>query len=336
MKSLVSGYGYVKREIEAYKALQAKAKATVGMSCVRLVLDHFILEREHRKFHFLIHEPLGVTAEVFLGLCGGSFPVSCVKDFAYRMLQALEFIHKAQVVHTDLQARNILFQLQDPTVFREAEEAEVQHPSSRKITDQATIFETRKLPGDKTRWLGKKSEPVLCDFGLAHTGKTSHTGIVQPDVYRAPEVFLGLPWGTAVDIWNLGCMIWEFMFDHHLFSDRHLKGATPVDERTADRDQLARMASLLGQPPQELLLAPGPAALEFFNEDRSAKGNASNETLESAFASCLARVNKTMSPEESKAFLAFIKRTLTWMPDKRPSASELLKDPWLKSVIRRG
>ena len=48
-----------------------------------------------------------------------------------------------------------------------------------------------------------KSGPVLCDFGEAQTGEDSYTEHIQPAVYRAPEVFLHLPWGTPVDIWNL-------------------------------------------------------------------------------------------------------------------------------------
>lgn len=57
------------------------------------------------------------------------------------------------------------------------------------------------------RWIGSGNRPVLCDFGEARTGKASYTELIQPVVYRAPEVFLHLPWGTRVDIWNLGCMV---------------------------------------------------------------------------------------------------------------------------------
>ncbi len=69
-------------------------------------------------------------------------------------------------------------------------------PSSRKITGLTTIFETRDLLGPLRRWIGERSRPVLCDFGEERTGKDSYE-----------EVFLKLPWGTPVDIWNLGCMV---------------------------------------------------------------------------------------------------------------------------------
>ena len=117
------------------------------------------------------------------------------------------------------------------------------------------------------------------------------------------------------------------MFGRPLFSRR---GAP--DELTADKNQLARMVALLGPPPPQLLDDSGPRALEFFNEDGSPKGEAPNETLESVLASSLERVERTMTTEESKAFLDFLRRTLTWTEEERATASELLNDPWLHSI----
>jgi serine/threonine protein kinase len=32
---------------------------------------------------------------------------------------------------------------------------------------------------------------------------------------------------------------------------------------------------------------------------------------------------------DSSAFIAFLRRVLTWMPENRPTAKALLQDPWL-------
>jgi len=92
------------------------------------------------------------------------------------------------------------------------------------------------------------------------------------------------------------------------------------------------MVALLGPSPEALLADSGPRALEFFNEDGSAKGDVPNETLESVLASSLEHAKKTVTVEESEVFLSFIRRTLTWTAGKRASASELLNDPWIANI----
>ena len=92
------------------------------------------------------------------------------------------------------------------------------------------------------------------------------------------------------------------------------------------------MVALLGSPPPQLLDDSGSRALEFFNEDGSPKGEVPNETLESILASSLERVGRVMTAWESKAFLAFIRRTLTWTEEGRATASELIDHPWLQRL----
>jgi serine/threonine-protein kinase SRPK3 len=227
MKSMVCDYTSVRREVTAYQVLAevGKTSGSTGKLYVRQALDQFELRHGDRSYHFLIHEALGLSVQFFLDYADGSLPIFYVKEFTSQMLQALEFIHSAHVIHAgltssdnmlcpvfspltlDLQPSNILLHIHDETVLKDGEEAEIEHPSARKIIGETVVFETRDLPGPVRRWLGGKSRPVLCDFGEARTGKDSYTEHIQPAVYRAPEVFLHLPWSTPVDIWNLGCMV---------------------------------------------------------------------------------------------------------------------------------
>ncbi|KAF8891445.1 kinase-like domain-containing protein [Gymnopilus junonius] len=338
MKSMVSDYSSVEREIKAYEVLGKVGKTSrlTGGRYVRQALDHFELHHGDCNYHFLIHEPLGVSLQLLLRIFKVGFPMNYVKDLASQMLHALAFIHSAGVIHADLQANNILLRIQDEIVFKDGEEAEIEHSSARKFVGQgqeqrqSVIFETRSHPGSLRRWIGLKSGPILCDFGEARTGKQSYTELIQPASYRAPEVFLHLPWGPAVDIWSFGCMIWDFLLDQNLFPR-----PSGLDTHTADQNQLARMVALLGPPPEALLVDSGPRALEFFNEDGSPKGEVPSETLESLLASSLEQRNKTLTAEESAAFLAFLRRALTWTEDGRVSAEELLEDPWIGDLSEK-
>ena len=51
--------------------------------------------------------------------------------------------------------------------------------------------------------------PILSDFGEMRIGE-SHEGLIQPDLYRAPEVVLGGKWTSKVDIWNVGVLVRSF------------------------------------------------------------------------------------------------------------------------------
>lgn len=102
----------------------------------------------------------------------------------------------------DIKADNIMFGLQDDSVFERFEKEELKDPSPRKVLDDRTIYISRDLQPPK-EW----GAPVLCDLGSAVCGSAEHTEDIQPEIYRAPEVILEIPWSYEVDIWNAGCMV---------------------------------------------------------------------------------------------------------------------------------
>ena len=40
---------------------------------------------------------------------------------------------------------------------------------------------------------------------------------VQSRFYRAPEILLGIPYDHAIDMWSLGCIIYELVISTPLF-----------------------------------------------------------------------------------------------------------------------
>lgn len=105
---------------------------------------------------------------------------------------------------------------------------------------------------------------LIADLGMARIGP-QHEGFIQPEIYRAPEVMLCMPWTSAVDIWNVGVMvcldriiymiqlplisvqIWDLFEDEHMF---HPGGN---DRKLSNARMLAEMIALLGPPPREFL-----------------------------------------------------------------------------------
>lgn len=100
-----------------------------------------------------------------------------------------------------------MFGIADDSVFRDFEENELQDPCPRKEVNGRTIYVSQELRMPK-EW----GAPVLCDFGSAVPGDIKHTEDIQPNIYRAPEVIMEVPWTYSVDIWNVGCMVRELVF----------------------------------------------------------------------------------------------------------------------------
>ncbi|CAG8135829.1 unnamed protein product [Penicillium salamii] len=80
-------------------------------------------------------------------------------------------------------------------------------------------------------------------------GDEKHLEDIQPDIYRASEVILEVPWACSVDIWNVGCIDPEF-------------------QTYRSRAHLAEMIRLLGPPPPGLLARGNPTQKLFTEEGR--------------------------------------------------------------------
>jgi serine/threonine-protein kinase SRPK3 len=65
------------------------------------------------------------------------------------------------------------------------------------------MYSSHKLELPKDSLWG---QPALCDFGEARIG-ARHKGLIQPELYRAPEVLFDMEWDSKVDIWSLAVMV---------------------------------------------------------------------------------------------------------------------------------
>ncbi|KAL8980546.1 MAG: hypothetical protein Q9177_005848, partial [Variospora cf. flavescens] len=146
----------------------------------------------------------------------------------------------------------------DKSILQKFVEAEKKSPSARKDVRGYTVYASRAFDSPSGRSIGT---PLLSDFGSAVSGDVEHDEDVQPNVYRAPEVCLDAPWSYSIDIWNVGCMIWDLFEGKHLFY-----GSDPKEAKYMTRAHLADMIALMGPPPPELLKV-GKRTAEFFDKD---------------------------------------------------------------------
>mmetsp|Transcript_59738 Transcript_59738/g.118676 ORF Transcript_59738/g.118676 Transcript_59738/m.118676 type:complete len:449 (-) Transcript_59738:587-1933(-) len=103
----------------------------------------------------------------------------------------------------------------------------------------------------------KRSAIKLIDFGSScRDGQTVYS-YIQSRFYRSPEVLLGCPYSTAIDMWSLGCILVEMHTGEPIFSGQD------------EADQIVKIYELLGPPPAHMI-QQGTKGLKHFR--RAAEG----------------------------------------------------------------
>lgn len=139
-----------------------------------------------------------------------------------------------------------MFRLTSPSPLHAFSKAESLRPSARKhIPDLPyTVYQSRPLA-----WENHFGVPILSDFGLARYGEQTFSADarVQPLQYQAPEVILKLGWDCKIDIWNLGCVVYNLLSGELLF-----RGVDDALGCWMAARHLREVIEVLGMPPRDL------------------------------------------------------------------------------------
>uniref|UniRef100_A0A8C6U0K9 Cyclin-dependent kinase-like 5 n=1 Tax=Neogobius melanostomus TaxID=47308 RepID=A0A8C6U0K9_9GOBI len=125
------------------------------------------------------------------------------RSYIHQLIKAIHWCHKHDIVHRDIKPENLLISSED--VLK------------------------------------------LCDFGFARNlsegTDANYTEYVATRWYRSPELLLGAPYGKAVDMWSVGCILGE------------LSDGQPLFPGESEIDQLFTIQKVLGPlPPEQMKL----------------------------------------------------------------------------------
>eukprot|EP00073_Rattus_norvegicus_P054740 XP_017457167.1 PREDICTED: SRSF protein kinase 1 isoform X1 [Rattus norvegicus] len=144
---------------------------------------------------------------------------------------------------------------------------------------------------------------------------------IQTRQYRSLEVLIGSGYNTPADIWSTACMAFELATGDYLFEPHS------GEDYTRDEDHIALIIELLGKVPRKLIVA-GKYSKEFFTK----KGDLKHITKLKPWGLLEVLVEKYEWPQEEAAgFTDFLLPMLELMPEKRATAAECLRHPWLNS-----
>uniref|UniRef100_A0A8H7TMS3 non-specific serine/threonine protein kinase n=1 Tax=Bionectria ochroleuca TaxID=29856 RepID=A0A8H7TMS3_BIOOC len=141
-----------------------------------------------RSFEFrghlcMVFEHLGYNLREILKKYGLNVGITlkATKAYAYQIFVALAHMRKCNIIHADLKPDNIL------------------------VNENHTVLK-------------------ICDLGTAidrsdaATAQTTITPYLVSRFYRAPEVILGIPYDYGVDVWSIGCTLFELYTGKILFT----------------------------------------------------------------------------------------------------------------------
>lgn len=87
----------------------------------------------------------------------------------------------------------------------------------------------------------KRTAIKLIDFGSSCKIKQTMYPYIQSRFYRSPEVLLSIPYDEKIDMWSLGCILYE------------LHTGDPIFNGTSEQDQVMKISETFGIPPSSML-----------------------------------------------------------------------------------
>jgi hypothetical protein len=169
-----------------------------------------------------------------------------------------------------------------------------------------------------------KSGLKVIDFGSACYETERLYTYIQSRFYRAPEVMLGMPYTSAIDMWSLGCILAELFCGVPLFPGE------------SESDQMSRITEVLGLPPRELL-ERGTRSKLFFTDELELVRTAGSRGLVRRPRSMPLPVKMSCG---DATFISFIEGKLqigclAWIPELRSTADAALQHPWILEGTQR-
>ncbi|XP_069550157.1 SRSF protein kinase 3 isoform X1 [Brachyistius frenatus] len=319
VKVLKSGAGFTQAGQDELALLRC-ASGPVGRqpSSKRIVqlLDEFKIAGVNGIHMCLVLEPLGPDLRN-LQLCFGNPGLlkPCVKQILTQVLQGLDYLHThCKIIHADIKPENILLCLEEQSHKAPAGDSS---SSFVLIGKQAKSTEREQVNPYSLKEIAVK----IADLGSSCWVYKHFCEEIQTRQYRALEVLLGSEYGPRADIWSVACMAFELVTGDSLFEPK------AGESVSLEEDHIAQIMELLGKIPPAVAFS-GKYFAEYFSR-RGDLRHVGPLRLWSLYDVLVEKYHFLL--EEASGFSDFLLRMLDFQPEKRATAAQCLRHPWLTS-----
>lgn len=160
-----------------------------------------------------------------------------------------------------------------------------------------------------------KSGIKVIDFGSSTYERDQYYTYIQSRYYRAPEIMLGIRYTPAIDMWSLGCIMFELYIGRPLFAGED------------EKEQMQCIMEVKGVPPRSMIAAASRRKVFFDQDYKPIPTPNSRGKVRYPNSKSLAHI---LQADQSQApFVDFIDQCLTWKPQERMKPAEAFEHPWI-------
>ncbi|KAG2488249.1 hypothetical protein HYH03_013239 [Edaphochlamys debaryana] len=243
---------------------------------------------------------------------GRRLPPALLRAVAWQLLGALEHCHSHGVIHRDVKPSNVLI---------DTREGDGGEPAP--VVKLCDFGLARWLPGAEPDPMSASRGLTGADCAARETRDQGRAGACTDYVgtrwYRAPEILVGNnQYGTAVDLWALGCTLAEAATGKPLFPG------------SSETDQMWHIARVLGPVPYGIRRACSPGSSQPPARQGPRSGASCNETA--LGQGPVEALGPMLGPLVDPGLLQVIGRCLAMDPALRPTAAQLRSLPYFHGL----
>ncbi|KAB8356383.1 hypothetical protein FH972_023966 [Carpinus fangiana] len=289
---------------------------------------HFTLEGPNGTHECVVSECLGpsVADIVENRFDGQRLPGRLTKSIMKGVVESLDYMHNRKVVHGDLHIRNLAFTLPSMTGLSEAEFLSYVGQPEIGPVKQANGKEcsSTSIPTYLVAPASFPNFPLfpfrgvkIGDFGESFITTEPPSTLRTPLCVRPPEIIFGETPTHLVDLWSLGCLIFELVVGQPLFDSILTTPRILVKQMLeTTRDELpVRWQNSWQSISEDSAESNGPALQEWLDEMYF-----DGERRED------------LSKSEIRIIGDLIGKLLRLEPTRRMTTAELLRDPWIQGL----